>query len=78
MSTRCRRLAAWTRIGGQDQLEACRIASMHLAASEGDHAGLQRRTQRLDDGGLELWRLIEKEHTFVSQWSVKFLNRIPA
>jgi hypothetical protein len=51
---------------------------MHLAASEGDHAGLQRRTQRLDDGGLELWRLIEKEHTFVSQWSVKFLNRIPA
>ena len=65
MSARCRRLAARTRIGGQDQLEAGRVACVHLAASESDHARLQWRTQRLDDGRLELWCLIEKKHTLV-------------
>ena len=59
MSARRGRLAAWTGIGGQDQLEACRVAGVHLAASEGDHAGLQWRTQRLDDGWLELRRLLD-------------------
>jgi hypothetical protein len=55
---RCR-LTARTRIGGHDELEARWVASMHLATSEGDHAGLEWGTERLDDGRLELRRLLD-------------------
>ena len=60
MSARRCRLTARTRIGGQDQLKARWVASMHLAASEGDHAGLEWGTKRLNDGRLELGRLVQK------------------
>ena len=56
-------LPARTGIGGEDELETRGIAGVYLAASEGDHAGLQRRTKRLDDGWMEFRRLVEKEHT---------------
>ena len=74
MSARRGRLTAWTGISGQDQLEACRIASVHLAASEGDHAGLQWRTKRLDDGRLELRRLIEEENAFMGESVTRFYD----
>jgi hypothetical protein len=59
MSARCGGLTAWARIRSQDQLEACREASVYLASPERDHARLQGRSERIDDGRLKLRRLLD-------------------
>ena len=59
MTTRRRRLTAGARIGRQDQLKVSRKPGVHLTAAESDHAGLERRTQRLEDSRLELWRFLD-------------------
>jgi hypothetical protein len=59
MGARSSSLATRTGIGGQDQLEACWVARVHLTTSESDHARLQWRTKRLDDGRVELRCLLD-------------------
>jgi hypothetical protein len=54
VTPRRRRLTAGAWIGRQDQLEVSRKPGMHFATAKGDHAGLERRTQRLEDSRLEL------------------------
>ena len=58
-------LSAWTGIRRQDQLEPCREPGVYLASPERDYAGLQGRPERIDDGRLELRRLVEKKDPFV-------------
>ena len=72
MSARRCRLTARTRIGGQNELEARWVASMHLATSERDDAGLEWGTKRLDDSRLELRRFIQKKNTLVGQSVIRF------
>jgi hypothetical protein len=57
MTARRRGLSAGAGVGSQDQLEVRREAGMHLTAAKCDHAGLQRRTQRLEDSWLKRRRL---------------------
>jgi hypothetical protein len=59
MGARSSSLATRTGISGQDQLKARWVARVHLTASKSDHARLQRRTKRLDDGRVELRRLLD-------------------
>ena len=55
----CGGLTARTGIRRQDQLEPCREAGVYLASPERDHTGLQGRTERVDDGRLELRRFLD-------------------
>ena len=56
-------LSARAGVGGEDQLEAGRIAGDAAGAVQRDVAGLERFAQRLEHAGGELRGLVEEEHS---------------